>query len=119
MPEVRPLGFGEGPAHSTAAEGVEKFEADLRQGHGRLAPAPLELAGVVFVSSQAADDPGVLLGAVSADEIAARLCADQPYACGQPGWHPFQQRMERIGAHQLRRGRHPRDAVDALCRLLG
>ena len=99
--------------------GVEKFEADLRRGHGRLAPAPLELAGMVFVSSQAADDPDLLLSSVPGGEIAARLCADQPYASGQPGWHPFQQRMEQIGAHQLRRGRHPRDAVDALRRLLG
>ena len=99
--------------------GVEKFEADLRQGHGRLAAAALELVGAVFVSSQPADDPDVLLSAIPADEIAARLCADQPYAATQPGWHRFGQRLMQLGVHQLRRGRHPRDAVDALRHLLG
>ena len=98
--------------------GVEKFEADLRQGRGRLAPAPLALAGAVFVCGETADDPDALLATVPVGEIAARLRADQPYASGQPGWHAFQQRMEQLGAHALRRGRHPRDAVAALCRLL-
>jgi hypothetical protein len=99
--------------------GAEKFEADLRQGHGRLAVAPLELVGAVFVSSQSADDPDVLLSIVPQDEIAARLSADQAYAAGQPGWHHFEQRLMQLGVHQLRRGHHPRDAVDALRRLLG
>jgi len=98
--------------------GVEKFEADLRQGRGRLAPAPLALAGAVFVCGETADDPDALLATVPVGEIAARLRADQSYASGQPGWHAFQQRMEQLGAHALRRGRHPRDAVAALCRLL-
>lgn len=98
--------------------GVEKFEADLRQGHGLLAAAPLELAGAVFVSSQLADDPDVLLSPVPNDEIAARLHADQSYASGQPGWHRFEQRLMQLGVHQLRRGSHPRDSVKALRRLL-
>ncbi|TPG11401.1 serine kinase [Rhodanobacter glycinis] len=99
--------------------GVEKFEADLRQGHGRLAAAPLELIGAVFVSSQSAEDPDVLLSPIPEHEIAARLCADQPYAATQPGWHRFGQRLMQAGVHQLRRGRHPRDSVDALRQLLG
>lgn len=98
--------------------GAEKFEADLRRGHGRLAAAPLELVGAVFVSSQSADDSDVLLSPVPSDEIAARLRADQPYASGQPGWHRFEKKMMQLGVHQLRRGRHPRDSVDALRRLL-
>ncbi|GAB2545682.1 serine kinase [Rhodanobacter koreensis] len=98
--------------------GVEKFEADLRLGHGQLAAAPLELVGAVFVSSQSADDPDVLLSPVPRDEVAARLRADQSYASGQPGWHRFEQRLLEVGVHQLRRGRHPRDSVDALHRLL-
>ena len=98
--------------------GVEKFEADLRQGHGRLAAAPLELVGAVFVSGQSADDPDALLSVILRDEIAARLSADQAYAAGQPGWHRFEQRMMQLGVHQLRRGRHPRNSVDALRQLL-
>ena len=98
--------------------GVEKFEADLRQGHGRLAAAPLKLVGAVFVSGQPADDPDALLSVMPQDEIVARLCADQAYASGQPGWHRFEQRMMQLGIHQLRRGRHPRAGVAALRRLL-
>jgi len=99
--------------------GVEKFEADLRQGRGRLAAVPLELVGAVFVSAQPADDPDVLLSVIPPHEIADRLRADQAYASGQPGWHRFEQQMMRLGAHQLRRGRHPRNAATALRRLLG
>jgi hypothetical protein len=98
--------------------GVEKFEADLRLGHGRLAMVPLELVGAVFVSSQLADDPDVLLSPVPQEEITARLSADQSYASGQPGWHRFEQRLTQLGVHQLHRGRHPRASVDALRRLL-
>ncbi|OOG56921.1 serine kinase [Rhodanobacter sp. C03] len=98
--------------------GVEKFEADLRLGHGRLATAPLELVGAVFVSGQLAGDPDALLSPVPGDEIAARLRADQAYASGQPGWHCFEQRMMQLGVHQLRRGHHPRNSIDTLRRLL-
>jgi hypothetical protein len=98
--------------------GVEKFEADLRLGHGRLAAVPLELVGAVFVSSQWADDPDVLLSPIPQDDIGARLRADQPYAAGQPDWQRFEQRMMQLGVHQLRRGRHPRASVDALRLLL-
>ncbi len=98
--------------------GVEKFEADLRRGPGRLAAAPLQLAGAVFVSRQPADDPDILLSPMPRDEIAARLLAGQPNASGQPGWHRFEQRLAEQGVHQLRRGRHPRAAVDALRQLL-
>ena len=99
--------------------GVKKFEADLRQGRGRLAAVPLELVGAVFVSGQPADDPDVLLSVIPQHEIADRLRADQVYAAGQPGWHRFEQQLMRLRAHQLRRGRHPRDAATALRRLLG
>ncbi len=98
--------------------GVEKFEADLRQGHGRLAIAPLKLVGAVFVSSQPADDPDVLLNAIPAGEVVARLVADQSYAAGQPGWRDFERALMQRGVHELRRGRHPRASVDALRELL-
>jgi hypothetical protein len=98
--------------------GVEKFEADLRQGQGRLASSPLKLAGAVFVSSESATDADALLRPLPQDDIAARLHADQPYASGQPGWLPFQQKLLQMGVHELRRGSHPQRSVDALLRLL-
>jgi hypothetical protein len=99
--------------------GAEKFEVDLRLGHARLAASPLKLIGAVFVSHQPAEDPEVLLSPIPKADIAARLRADQPYAAGQPGWLPFQQKLEDIGVHELRRGRHPRASVAALLSLLG
>ena len=98
--------------------GVEKFEADLRQGQGRIASSPLKLVGAVFVSSTPAMEGGPLLRSIPKDEIAARLHADQPYASGQPGWMHFQQKLVQMGVHELRRGNHPRLSVDALLRLL-
>ena len=98
--------------------GVEKFEADLRPARGRLAQAPLALAGAVFVSNQRADDPEALLSPLPEAEIIGRLSADQPYAAGQPGWHRFASQLMNEGVWLLRRGRHPQASVDALLKLL-
>jgi hypothetical protein len=98
--------------------GVEKFEADLRRGHGHVATAPLSLMGAVFVSSEMASGPDDMLQPVRHEEIAARLLIDQPYAASQPGWHRFVDQLAEMDVHVLRRGRHPRASVDALRRLL-
>jgi len=98
--------------------GVRKFEVDLRQEYGRPATRPLALVGAVFVSTQPADSPDTLLTPLDADEAGLLLEADQANASRQPGWQPFKQQILDRGAHQLRRGHHPRDSIDALCRLL-
>ena len=98
--------------------GIRKFEVDLRQEYGRPAMRPLALIGAVFVSAQAADHPGALLTRLGAPEAGRWLEADQPYAPGQPGWRRFKRKITDRGVHQLRRGHHPRDSIDALCRLL-
>jgi hypothetical protein len=98
--------------------GAQKHEVDLRHGHGHLAPEPLKLAGVVFVSNRAADDPGELLRAIPERDIPAWLLAEQPYAASQPGWDAFVALVRRCGAFELRRGHHPDASVDALLRLL-
>ncbi|HEY9130777.1 MAG TPA: serine kinase [Dyella sp.] len=94
--------------------GVEKFEVDLRHAPGRPAYAPLRLVGAVFVSAETAEDPDSLLQPVPDAEAAALLIENQPYACGQPGWDLFTERVVHLGVHRLRRGRHPRDAIAAL-----
>jgi hypothetical protein len=76
------------------------------------------LVGAVFVSAQPAGDPDALLTHLDADEVGRRLDADQPNASSQPGWRRFKRGIMDKGVHQLRRGRHPRDSVDALRRLL-
>jgi hypothetical protein len=98
--------------------GVAKFEADLRQGHGRLAAAPLEVVAAVFVCSRPAENSGELLNPVPEQDIAALLAADQPYAMARPGWSYFEQQIKRAGVYQLHRGSHPRASVDALLSLL-
>lgn len=98
--------------------GVRKFEVDLRQEYGRPATRPLSLVGTVFVSAQPADSPDTLLTPLDAREAGLLLDADQPNASRQPGWQPFKRKILDRGIHQLRRGRHPRDSIDALRRLL-
>jgi hypothetical protein len=97
--------------------GVQKFEADLRAWPGRIAPAPLELAAVVFVSAEAGDSTA-LLRPLPKDETAIRLRKEQPYAAGQAGWEHFQQQLLPLRTYELRRGTHPRVLVAALHELL-
>jgi len=98
--------------------GVEKIEADLRQGIGRLAGGPLELVGAVRVSPERAAAGEALLVPLDAAEAAAWLVGNQPYAATQPGWQAFVQALAQRGVHRLRRGGDPEASIDALCRLL-
>lgn len=98
--------------------GVQKREADLRVGPGALAPAPLTLISVVFVTPQAADDQEQLLVPLSQETRATRLRAEQPYAAGLPSWPQFEQQVLRLAHYELRRGGHPRASAAALQRLL-
>jgi hypothetical protein len=99
--------------------GVEKFEVDIRQGRGRLASAPQQLMGAVFVSAESARDGDPLLERLAEEEAVACLVADQPYAAGQPGWHPFVRHLMRLGVYRLRRGPNPEASVRAVLQLLG
>jgi hypothetical protein len=97
--------------------GVEKFEIDLRQPRYRLAPAPLRIGSVVFVSPRHAG-ARPLLAPMNKGELTLRLAASQQYAANQPGWTDFTRQVSRLPAFELRRGRHPLQAVEALERLL-
>jgi hypothetical protein len=98
--------------------GIRKFEVDLRQEYGRPATSPLSLVGAVFVSAQPAGFPDALLTRIGVHEASRLFKADQSYASSQPGWQRFKRKIMGRGVHQLRRGRHPRESVDALQRLL-
>jgi hypothetical protein len=97
--------------------GVEKLEIDLRQRRFRLARAPLEVMAVVDLSPRRADG-APLLARLGPAELLRRLRASQPYAASQPGWGAFARRIRAVPAFELRRGRHPREAAEALRRLL-
>jgi hypothetical protein len=86
--------------------GVEKHELNLRGGWANMAPAPLRLAHLVFVTPEAAPDDA-LLRPLNAGQLLERLHISQPYAAGQPGWAPFIDGCSRIHGWELRRGSHP------------
>jgi hypothetical protein len=97
--------------------GVRKYELDLRRQPFRLAPSPLRIVAVVFLSAQRAGTHP-LLAAMSKAEARAHLELTQAYAASQPRWRTFIKNMGRIPAYQMRRGRSPADAVNALRSLL-
>jgi hypothetical protein len=97
--------------------GVEKFEIDLRHPQYRLAAAPLRIAAVVFLSPRHAGGRPLLAPMRNA-QLTRALAASQRYAAKQPGWSVFTQRVRRLPAFELRRGRHPLEAVEALKQLL-
>jgi hypothetical protein len=97
--------------------GVEKFEVDLRRPEFRLATSPLKVAGVVFISAQSAGR-GALLRPLRGREAVARFKEGQSYAVNQPGWTTFRRRISAVPTFELRRGRSPAAAADALQALL-
>ncbi len=97
--------------------GVEKLEIDLRRPPYRLAPAPLRIGALVFVSSKRAR-AGALLAPLPRVRLMQRLAASQKYAAHQPGWTAFARQAQRLPAYELRRGQHPQQAVEALQHLL-
>jgi hypothetical protein len=97
--------------------GVKKFEVDLRHGGYRLAASPLKIVAIVFLSAQgAAGDP--LLKSLSKSDALSRLVITQAYAANQPEWIAFRTSVRPIKTFELRRGRHPMEAVEALKALL-
>jgi hypothetical protein len=97
--------------------GVEKFEVDLRREGFRLAKSPLKIVGAVFISPESAGKRA-LLKSVSKAALLDKLDRAQAYAASQPQWQEFRRNLSRLDAFELRRGRHPREAVEALRSLL-
>jgi hypothetical protein len=97
--------------------GVRKFEVDLRRGRYRLAPAPLKIVAIVFLSPQSA---GVrpLLEPLPKQRMLAKLADEQAYATNHPRWNTFSKSVSKLHAFELRRGRHPLEAVEVLRKLL-
>ena len=101
--------------------GVEKFEVDLRRTRHPIAAEPLQIAGVVVLSSKKAttrSGPDALLKPLGKTELRRQLNTSQPYAAGQPGWTTFAGRIASVPGFELQRGRHPDEGVDALLSLL-
>jgi hypothetical protein len=97
--------------------GVEKFEIDLRRDGYRLAKSPLEIVAVVFLTPRSAG-ARPLLRSLPKPELLANLAAMQAYGAGQAQWRAFSGKVPRLDAFELRRGRHPLEAVEVLRTLL-
>jgi energy-coupling factor transporter ATP-binding protein EcfA2 len=97
--------------------GVRKFEVDLRRGGYKLADVPLAIEAVIFTSAEKAGN-APLLRPLRASEMLAQLRATQPYAASRPQWSTFTKSLLRVRAFELRRGRHPLEAVSALRELI-
>lgn len=93
--------------------GVSKFEVDLRGRGYQLARSPLKVAAVVFLSARKAGAQP-LLRPLGRAELLRRFVAAQGYAVNLPGWPILERKLARIGAFELRRGSHPREATAAL-----
>jgi hypothetical protein len=98
--------------------GVKKYEVNLRNGPYCVAPSPLRIVAALFLSPKRADGPN-LLSPLSKTRMLRALAADQPFAANQGGWPLFSRRWNTLKVYELRRGRHPKDGVDAVKRLLG
>jgi hypothetical protein len=107
-----------GAARIRRRSGVRKFEVDLRRTACRLAPAPLPLCAVVFLSARRRRGRQPLLRPLPREVVQQRLAAQQRYAAQQPGWRSFRTRLARLPAYELCRDQHPRGAVAALRTLL-
>lgn len=97
--------------------GIRKFEVDLRRRGFRLARKPLRIVAAVILSPHAAGNRP-LLKPISTSQMLANLADTQTYAASQPQWKRFSRNMPGIDAFELRRGRHPNDAAEALRSLL-
>jgi energy-coupling factor transporter ATP-binding protein EcfA2 len=98
--------------------GVRKFEVDLRHGGYGLAATALKIVAIVFLSPQDAGERP-LLQRLPKSRMLAQLADAQAYAANQPQWSSFRKSVSKLAAFELRRGRHPREAVPILRELLG
>jgi hypothetical protein len=95
--------------------GVEKFELDLRKAAFRLSPS-LKIAAVAFLTRRRGGQS--LLRPLPKAQLLDRIRDQQAYGAGQLQWRQFIKNAARVPAFELYRGRHPREAADALAALL-
>jgi hypothetical protein len=98
--------------------GVQKYQANLREMHGSIARAPLQLTAIVMLSRRSVTKQPVLKPLPSKTFL-AQLRREQPYASGMSNWGEFERSIADLPAYELRRPQHPDIAVRELQALLG
>jgi hypothetical protein len=97
--------------------GVRKFEIDLRRRGYCLAPEPLQIGAIVFLSGRSAGR-GPMLRALTRAQLLRRVVAEQGYATNSPSWPEFERSLARVAGFELRRGEHPAESAQALRELI-
>jgi hypothetical protein len=97
--------------------GVTKFEVDLRRKQFRLAPAPLKIEAVAFLSAHSRR-PHSLLRSMTRSEMLGKIIALQGYGARLPQWQTFIRKLRNVKSLEVRRGNHPMETVQALRSLL-
>ncbi|MGI9234254.1 MAG: serine kinase [Woeseiaceae bacterium] len=98
--------------------GVQKYQANLRELHGKIARGPLQLAAMVMLSRRSVTKQPALKP-VSRKTFLVKLRREQPYATGMSNWEEFERRIADVRTYELRRTQHPDSAVRELQALLG
>jgi hypothetical protein len=97
--------------------GARKFRFDLRHWPAALAPAPVTLVGVIFLSERSSRG-GAILRPVSPRVLSREMRREQPYAMRQEQWEEFERSLLARGGFRLLRGERPGEAVQVVRRLL-
>jgi hypothetical protein len=97
--------------------GVEKFEVSLRRKQFRLAPKPLKIVAVAFLTA-APSRPESLLRPVTHANCLRRMAELQGYGASLPQWRKFAGNLRGIETVEVRRPKHPSQVVEALRSLI-
>jgi energy-coupling factor transporter ATP-binding protein EcfA2 len=97
--------------------GVRKRALDLRRAGLAVAGRAPRIVAMLLLTTRPAR-AGRLLIRQSPSRALARLRATQAYAAARPEWPRFARRMARLPCFELRRGAHPKEAVEVLKALL-
>jgi hypothetical protein len=98
--------------------GIAKYEVDLRRKEFRLAPAPLKLVAIAYLTSESARK-GSLLRPIPYPMSIRRLASLQGYGAHLPQWRRFCADLRKTETVEVHRGKHPSETAEALRFLLG
>jgi hypothetical protein len=98
--------------------GIAKYEVDLRRKEFRLAPAPLKLVAIAYLTSESARK-GEMLRPIAHAKSIRRLASLQGYGAHLPQWRKFCAKLRKTETVEVHRGKHPSETAKALRILLG
>jgi hypothetical protein len=98
--------------------GIAKYEVDLRRKEFRLAPAPLKIVAIAYLTSESTGKRALLRPVPHAKAV-RRLARLQGYGAHLPQWRKFCANLRKADMVEVHRGKHPSETAEALRTLLG